>query len=79
MSGTIKPPSIKIDRLALDVPGMDAAAGGRLAELVASHLARAGHAASEIAVPRISLVLEAPETNLDLLAGRIAAAIRRGG
>jgi hypothetical protein len=73
------PGTIKIDRLALELPGVDAAAGARLATLVASHLARAGHAGSEIAVPRVSLVLDAPEANLDLLAGRIAAAIRRGG
>ena len=83
MSGTApspvpaQPAGITIDRLALDIPGLDAAAGARLATLVAGHLARAGYAGNDVAIPRLSIVLEAPDTDLDRLARRIAGAVLR--
>lgn len=81
MSGTrapsAKPASVTIDRLAFDLPGLSAASGARLAELVASHLARAGLAASDVSIPRLSIELEAPDVDLNRLARRIATAVLR--
>jgi hypothetical protein len=65
---------IHIDRLVLTVPGLDEAAGRRLAELVGRHLAAADTNA-EGYVPRLSLVLDGPQYDLDQLARRIASAV----
>jgi hypothetical protein len=67
--------AIRIDRLALDVPGLDPADAERLAWRVAAHLARAGVGAGDVAVPRLEVVLQAPETDLDRLASHIARAV----
>jgi hypothetical protein len=70
---------IKIDRLALNLPGFDAEAASRLASLVASHLAQAGQASGDVAIPRLEIVLSAPDTDLDRLAWRISSAILQAG
>lgn len=77
MSGNAPPPAISIGRLALDLPGLDAAGAARLARLVATHLARAGYSGNDVTLPGLSVVLEAPETDPDQLARRIAAAVLR--
>jgi hypothetical protein len=83
MSGTTpkekKPGEVRIDRLALEVPGLDPADASRLARSIAAHLARAGAAAGDVAIPRLNVVLSAPETDLDRLAWRIASAVLRAG
>jgi hypothetical protein len=70
---------VRIDRLALDVPGLTLADASRLATRVAAHLARAGAMAGDIAIPRLEVVLSAPDTDLDRLAWRIASAVLRAG
>ncbi len=78
MSGTrsvpAKPGGITINRLALDLPGLSASSGARLANLVAGHLARSGLAATDVSIPHLSVELEAPDVDLDRLARRIATA-----
>jgi hypothetical protein len=46
---------VKIDRLVLDIPGIDAAAAQRLAAGIGEHLAQAG---IEGTYPRIAITLE---------------------
>jgi hypothetical protein len=77
MSESEYPCEVCIDRLVLDLPGFDARDAKRLAERVAAHLARAGRAAGDVAVPRLEVVLSAPDTDLDHLAWRIAGAVLR--
>lgn len=69
--------TLTIDRLALSLPGLDEADGARLAERVATHLARADLAGSDIAIPLLSITLDGPDIDLDRLARRIADAILR--
>jgi len=70
-------PNIKIDRLALDLPGFNPADAGMLALLIARHLAQAGNTASDISIPRLNIILATPDTDLDILARRIAGAVLR--
>ncbi len=70
---------VRIDRLALDVPGLTPAEASRLATRVAAHLARAGAMAGDVAIPRLEVVLSAPDTDLDRLAWRIASAVLGAG
>lgn len=72
-------PGVVIDRLCLDVPGLDAAGGRRLAELVAAHLSRAERVANDVATPRLSIRLDTPDLDLDHLAQAIARAVLAGG
>jgi len=71
-------PDIRIDRLALDLPGFGPNDAAPLARLVASHLAQAGMA-GDIAIPRLRIVLDTAATSLDEIARRIAAAVLQGG
>jgi hypothetical protein len=79
MTGSEHHCDVRIDRLVLDVPGFDARDAKRLAERVAAHLARAGRAAGDVAVPRLEVVLSALETDVDHLAWHIAGAVLRAG
>jgi hypothetical protein len=72
-----KPGDITIDRLTLALPDVEPAAGARLAQSVATHLARAGLTTSDVEIPRLSIVLDAPDIDLERLAQRIADAILR--
>jgi hypothetical protein len=67
---------VTIDRLALDLPGLTPDAAGRLAQLVAAHLARTGVSAGDVAIPHLSIQLP-PTQTLDQIALRIAQAIRQ--
>jgi hypothetical protein len=72
---TTKPaPTVKIDRLALSLPGFDPTQSERLAALIASHLADAG-LTGDIAIPRLQITLTAPDTGIEQIAWRIARAI----
>jgi hypothetical protein len=52
------PPDITIGRLVLDVPGLAPGDAGRLAEMVAAHLARGAWQAGDTAIPRVAIALE---------------------
>ncbi len=65
-------PNVSVGRLILDIPGIESSDAGRLAEKVAAYLARDGRAASDVEIPRISIVLDNQTTDLDDLACRIA-------
>ncbi len=70
---------VVIGRLCLDVPGLDAAAGARLANLVASHLSQAGPVVNDVQLPRLAIRLDTPDLDLDRLAQAIARAVLAGG
>jgi hypothetical protein len=67
---------VTIDRLALDLPGLTPDAAGHLARLVATHLARSGVSAGDVAIPHLSIQLP-PAQTLDQIALQIAEAIRQ--
>jgi hypothetical protein len=71
-----QPAKVTIDRLALDLPGLTPDAAGRLAQLVATHLARGGISASDVAIPHLSIHFP-PSLTLDQMALQIAQAIRQ--
>jgi hypothetical protein len=82
MSGTTQaapPGGVTIDRLALEIPGLDQAQATRLVHLVAQHLARAGLGDRDIAIPRLQVTLRAPDTSIEQIAWTIARAIRHAG
>jgi hypothetical protein len=69
---------IRIDRLALQVPGLTAADGRRLALQVAHGLAAAGAAGGGRAVPALRLdMTAAPGAGVDELAEQIVAEVLR--
>jgi len=74
MSGTQPggPAEVKIDRLVLDIPGLDPAQAQALASDVAERLARAGLSGSS---PRIGVTLGPLGGSQAELAARIAAAV----
>ncbi len=63
--------NVKIDRLVLDIPGLDAAAAQRLAAGIGEHLAQAG---IEGTYPRLAITLE---PGGDMLAKLTAALMAR--
>jgi hypothetical protein len=76
MSGA-KPPTLTIDRLALEIPGFDPAQTSRLTQLVASHLAQGFAPVGDIAIPRLAVTLNPAETSVEQIAWAIARAIKR--
>jgi hypothetical protein len=80
------PPDITIGRLVLDVPGLAPGDAGRLAEMVAAHLARGAWQAGDTAIPRVAIALEDGTleggalqdgaADLDALASQIARHVR---
>jgi len=70
------PPGVAIGRLALDVPGLDAAQAKRLAQLVAGHLASAGGGGGDVVIPRLTVTLSAADTSVERIAWAIARAVR---
>jgi hypothetical protein len=67
---------VTISRLALDVPGLDAARARRLAQLVATHLAHESGGMGDVAIPRLTLTLSPADTSVEQIAWAIARAIR---
>lgn len=80
MSGTARkqpPASVRIDRLALEIPGFDPAQAGRLSQLVASHLAHETGWAGDVTLPRLAVALSPADTGAEQIAWTIARAILR--
>jgi hypothetical protein len=68
-------PSIRIDRLVLDIPGLDAARGRALALGIAEGLAKAGAGGVKGDRAAVSVPLAATDGATDDLAAKIVAAL----
>jgi hypothetical protein len=69
-------PSVEIDRLTLEMPGLSAEQGHRLAELVAAKLELARFAPVQSA-DKVKVELSSTGASLDELAALIVAGLRR--